>query len=220
MTDTLDDVRVVKIYPQTPLRGAVTVWFSGDMREGKRYPKFHLDRRCEGLERVSPGSLRNARYDDAFAVGEEQDGRPCRICCLERVLYTVLRLRAVGNRGSRTVFATFTSQPCPTARDQRLDRYRWRVSSDSGRDRLRRIAAALNLPAVTAEPGPVCFGMLPERGARILARNLRTEIRTDLTTPPEGWVIETVWALLGDNPPQLARTDEVDPWEAAFALAY
>lgn len=223
MTSTLNsdtEAPELKVYPRSPLRGPVTAWFSSKMREEARFPKYHLDKECTGLERVPLEHLASETYDDAFALGEDTTGRPCRMCSLERVLYTVLRPRAKGNRGSGKVFATFTSQSCPTNPDERLHRYRWRESSESGQERLVRVAEKLGLPTVYTSPGPVSWGFLPVRGAEILSHNLRTELRPEVRTLPTRDVIECAWALLDDNPPQLR--DEYatgpDPWELARLL--
>lgn len=215
------DEQVLKDYPRTPFRGPVRVWFSGRMRDEGRFPKYHYDRRCSGLERVPADALAFEVYDDAFALGEDFDGRPCRMCTLERVLYTVLRPRAQGNRGAGAVFTTFTSQSCPTSPDQKLHRYRWRESSETGQERLRRIAGVLGLPVATSSCGPVSWGFLPARGAEILSVNLRTELRPEVGALPAKEVIECAWALLDDHPPQLrALSDDgtPDPWELARAL--
>jgi hypothetical protein len=211
---------VPREYPRTPLRTPVRVWFSGRMRGAGGYVKYHVDRRCSGLERTHREDLMHEVFADAFALGENDEGRPCRMCTLERVLYTVLRPRAAGNRDGGLVFTTFTSQPCPTSPDVNLRRYKWRASSQTGQDRLHRIAAKLNLSTVTSSPGPVAWGFLPTRGADILAANLRTEVRPNVSDLPPADVMDCLWVLLDDNPPQLRNRsrDGVDPWELARLL--
>lgn len=211
----------LKEYPRTPFRGSVRVWFSGPMRDEGRFPKYHYDRNCSGLERVSPEKLASDVYEDAFLLGEDPDGRPCRMCTLERVLYTVLRPRAHGNVGKDRVFATFTSQSCPTSPDQKLHRYKWRESSPTGQERLRRIAGTLGLPVTFASCGPVSWGLLPVRGVEILSANLRTEVRPEVRELPSSEVLECAWALLDDHPPQLRVLSDdgsPDPWDLARTL--
>lgn len=201
----------------------VTAWVSRS--KSNVFPKFHLEPSCAGLARAAvwpeeDSTLEIVEHDDMTALGADLSGRPCRMCALERVLDVVLRPT---DRRKRRVFTSFTSQGNP---EENLASYKFRASSESGQDRLVRVASRLGLPVVRASCGPVTYGFLPVTGAQILQRNLRSYSRPDVKQTPSGDVVECLWALLDDNPPELRRLeladidpDEIcDPWELALLL--
>lgn len=186
------------------------------------FPKFHLDIGCSGLQRVvvwpeQDRTLTAVDYDSYHALGIDDTGRPCRVCALEQVLDVVLRPKS---KRHKLVFTSFTSQGNP---DENPARYKFSASTESGQERLYRIANRLDLPVVRSSSGPVAYGFLPHMSIPILRRNLRTFVRDDVTELPSGPTIECLWALLDDNPPERRSPfdvdDTADPWEIAELLA-
>lgn len=200
---------------RTILNGPVVVYYS---KYGK-YPKFHLEEACL-LVRTPPERIEKRTYKDAFALVDDERGRPCRVCALERVFYTVLRPGSLRNHPQ--VFATFTSQGCPTDPGVNLFRYKWRESTPSGNERLARIARRFKLDTGTAPSGLFTYGLMSIQSAERISRNLRSVIKPEITELPPKAVVECAWALLDDNPPELRAEgfdpDAPDPWEMARLL--
>lgn len=196
-------------------------------------PKLHFEISCEGLRYVRVSApddptappegepakldpddhgLGIAEFPSMHSLGLADWTRPCRMCALERVLDTVLR----PTEGDKLVFATFTSQPAYVADSRRF--VRMEVSA-TGRDRLLRIAERLALPVTTTMSGPAAYGLLPERGVRVLQRNLRTQATERITTMPSAAFVATFWTFVDDAPPELvalgADPAACDPWQVA-----
>lgn len=176
-------------------------------------PKLHLELSCGGLRSVQVyPDCKLARRDFAslHTLGGAEWSRPCRKCALERVLDAVLR---PGPR-DRLVFTTFSSQPSYGADSLR---FVTNEVSDTGRDRLERVAARLDLEMVHTKAGPAAYGFLPNRGVKVLERNLRTQIHPRMADMPSRAYMTTFWTFLDDAPPELsvAGPGGPDPWAAA-----
>lgn len=190
-----------------PPAGSVGVWISSNAKN----PKLHRVRRCEGLERVA--APQRIWFASLRILAEYDLARPCRTCALEEALKEVLAAEK-----TQPVFVTFTSQGCPT---EDLRRFRFSVATESGKARLRRVAAAAGLGTVESELGPIAYGFVSHAGAQILKRNLRTLVRPEIAKLPPPETIEVLWGLLQANPPELGDVavllgdDEVDPFELA-----
>jgi hypothetical protein len=196
-------------YPRRILRGPQQVWFS-------RYAphrKLHITADCEGLARTPADNVDTARINLTELANPDQ-GRPCRMCSLESVLYTVC---PVGT-GGEGVFVTFTSQATPNDEGTRLSSYQWSASTPSGRDRLVRVAKRFGFPLGQASCGPVTCGFVHQDAVTVLERNLRTAAVSDIETLPTLAQIEMFWTLADTDPVEL-NPDALDPWEMAALLA-
>lgn len=195
---------------------------------GSGDPRLHEQVGCPGLQRTvakhigqiragdEPTALELVEFADLAALAAAEQ-LPCRACTLERVLDTVLR---PVSPAERLVFASFSGQPNALRFRRGLDA--WRKVSDSGEQRLLRIAERLGLPVVETPAGPVAYGMLPERGVEVLARSLRTYTLPGAVVPPPVEVVAYAWALLCDDPPERHTGLELpapDPWQVAALLA-
>lgn len=201
-----------RIYTHAKLIGPVEVAFSGRLR----FPKFHIDHDCEGLERTPAEARLEKSYANASELGLDFSGRPCRQCSLESVLLTTLAPRP----RVKKVFVTATSQSNPLDPGAKIYNYRWRESTESGRARIIRLAKALNFEIASTPAGPALYGFVPFSAAAILSHNLRTVIRREITEMPSAQVVEVAWTLYGDNPPELGMPAILaDVWETAEALA-
>jgi hypothetical protein len=209
----------VRRYSRRRLDGPVTVTFSARVR----YPKFHITDECEALEATPEEARDIVTFDSAMDLGLSSEGRPCRICTLESVLVTVLdpRRRHDEQRDGAKVFLSFTSQANPSNPDSDIVNYSWAKATASGQARLRRVARRTRLATTVTSSGIVAYGLVSEAAADVVAKNLRSVIR-HAAAVPGGEVLECLWALLNDDPPELAAylgsAPNIDAWETARAL--
>ncbi len=197
--------------PARILRGPVTAWYS----PRAPYPKVHLDDECDGLRYSS--LIEGVAFRDVFELAEAPDVRPCRICALEAVLYSVLRHSCTENKASGRVYVTCTAQSVPGEPGTNTRDFDWHSATLTAQARLRRVARRFRLPTTNAAPGVVAHGMLPRRGVVILARNLRSVVRPEITELPPVEMVGLFWTFLSDSPPEVS-TPEVDAWELAKAV--
>jgi hypothetical protein len=166
------------------LRGEVQVTHSLRLDE----PSWHLDPACPGLERV-PEEARGQRvFADVFALGLTEDGRPCRMCCLERLLRTVLPAR----RGRAAVYATLSGETADRGPFPGFD-----PPSENGVRRLLRVARHTGLRVNPAGTATFLHGWVNQEGLAIAERNLRT-YRIPVEEDEES--LSVFWALLRDEP--------------------
>ncbi|MCP4845374.1 MAG: hypothetical protein GY901_09780 [Actinomycetia bacterium] len=128
--------------------------------------------------------------------------RPCRVCALELVLDRAM------NEGPVDRFVTFTAQPAaPYKGDGNSPATKWANEvSNTGRDRLRRIAARAGASTTTATCGPIATMRTTELGARLLTANLRTFVPSDPATAASPAQAAAFWAAVdsrgaGEAPP-------------------
>jgi hypothetical protein len=165
------------------LRGAVTTTYAAHLPT----PSWHLDPSCGGLERVEPSQRDTREFADVWALAEDTDGRLCRMCTLESVLRTILR---VGKRAAETptTRVTFSSRPDPFA-----------PTTTSGEARLRRLARALHLATVnTPHSGLTAYACVPTRAITVLETNLETHPLPWVRSTPTDEHLQCFWTLLGD----------------------
>lgn len=170
------------------------VVFAGDDRPARFLPGAVCA--CE-VDRLAGCQLAVTDAADLVSLGERRDGRMCRLCGLEAVADAALRLD-----GPR-VLVTFTGQERPA------DGAVLKPASETGRDRLRRIAGRAGLDVVDTIAGPAAYGLVPVRAVAVLAANLRCVAHHDATAVPERLVIACWWALLEENPPAEAAAVEL-----------
>jgi hypothetical protein len=209
----------VRRYSRRRIYGPVTVVFSARVK----YPKFHITPECEALE-ATPEEARETRtFSSVTELGLSDDGRPCRICTLESVLVTVLDPRRVHDvtRDGVKVFLSFTSQANPTNPDSNITNFGWGKATASGQARVRRVALRSRLSTTSTSSGLVAYGLVSGTAAEVVAKNLRSVIR-HTGVIPGAEVLECVWVLLNDDPPELAEYlgihPNIDAWETARAL--
>jgi hypothetical protein len=168
---------------------AVTVWWSSTAAD----PKLHLDPECSGLERVTP-ERRTKLVLSSLAAVAAHPYRPCRVCALEHVV-----VWAVGkNRTAspRRTLLTISSQP---AIEVDHGRFRTNTVTETGAERLQRIADAAGLAVTHTAVGPVAYGFTPARAVNTVARNLRCA-----TAPPRTaelllpHTVTVFWTFLDD----------------------
>lgn len=198
-------------YPRRVLRGPITVTHSARLR----FPKFHMVADCDSLERTPVEARATRDFASPMELALSTEGRPCRNCTLESVLITALKAPSKAD----PVFVTTTSQANPLDPGASVWKYKWSDSTESGRARVERLAQKANLPLAHTGVGPALYGFVSPDAAQVLRFNLRTQVVASLTELPDRELVETVWTLLGDNPPELAGSElEDDPWVLAEAL--
>lgn len=209
----------VRRYSRRKLEGPVTVTYSLRVR----YPKFHISSECEALEATHEEAQRSRTFPSATDLGLSDEGRPCRICTLESVLVTVLDPRRAPEIAIEEVkvFLSFTSQANPANPDSKITNFEWGKATASGQARVRRVALRSRLSRTVTSSGLAAYGLVSTTAAEVVAKNLRSVVR-DSDAVPTAEVIECVWVLLNDDPPELAehlgtRTN-IDAWETARAL--
>lgn len=206
-------------YSRRVLRGRIPVAWSTRVT----FPKLHVDPRCEALENTPEEAVGSERMN-AREIAACEWGRPCRMCSLESVLNTLLNTPCPhdGPGDDHTRFVTFTSQSNPRSPDQPGGpyAYQWHASTDSGRRRLLRVAAKAGLQVTHSACGPVAYGFVPADAVPALAQNLRTYCRDHIDEMPSADLVAYLWALLGDNPPELDFDgDGLDAWDIASRLS-
>jgi len=180
------------------------------------FPRYHLDPDCAGLERTPTEARTSRRFSGAYKLGEDTDGRPCRMCALEPTLIAVCKPR--GNASRQLV--TFTSQPSPDSPDTAMATYKWSVASESGQARLLRVAAALGLESTHAPGcGQVAFGAISRRSVPILGRNLRTWLLDGPASEVTTDAVETLWTILSDTTTASRAGAQDSLWRAAKLLS-
>lgn len=202
------------------LRGEVTVVYSTRVH----FPRLHIDENCETLEATPVEARGHLTFPDASTLGTYEDGRPCRVCCLEPVLRAVLKSRRAESV-SNTVLFTASAQANTTRADANLRSYNWAEASDSAQQRLRRVARTVELPTVQTAAGLVIYGIRPQETVDLVRMNLRTSISASVFEVSEE-TIQTLWTLLNDNPPELAfgpfddaDAGGLDLWQLASMLS-
>lgn len=204
------------------------------------YPKFHLTAGCKGLGRVKihdgadDADIAAHEFTSWQQLAEHTDGRPCRVCTLEKVLDLCLQAHGTIHPDRDDArFVTFSGQPTPR---EHLRRYKWREVSDTGRARLQRIAQRSDLQLTHTGVGPVAFGVLPEAVIDVLTRNLRTIVHPThprrFGTTPDDMQVQVVWTIatadggVWEQIEQMGYDRNVvdpdtlrDPFEVAAALA-
>jgi hypothetical protein len=209
----------------------VTLWWSTTAPN----PVIHLRADCTGLERTAPERVADVKVPALTDIIDDQWPdevrfhpkapssdwlRPCRVCCLEPLLVTILGTeqdRAPdANRFGPQHLVSFTSQPA-----QRVDdnRFRHNKVSESGRERLERIAAATGLHLAPTSAGPAAWGFVGIWARQALQRNLRTVVLPFDGRMPTNDVISVFWALFdgvqrGDDDGTFSES-----WNTAWALA-
>jgi hypothetical protein len=186
-----------------------------------KFPAYHFDVGCDGLEGANWDLQQTRRFGSVTQMFESHHGRPCRRCALEPAL--IRYLRSPHTKGtSRTVvpggrrIVTFSSQANP--RERNASRFSYREVTDSGAERLRRVAAALRWPVTDTAAGPVTWARLHSRTGEALALNLRTLIAPDGIEMPDATTIEALWSLVVSAPPETGGWDD-DVWHMAVAVA-
>jgi hypothetical protein len=209
------DTTTKRRYSRRVLRGRVSTTWS--TRVG--YPKLHVDATCEALENT-PEEARGVELMSALQIAGCDWGRPCRMCSLESVLNTLLDPKHHA-AGTEMTFVSFTSQSNPLSPDQPGGpwSYAWHESTDSGKQRLVRVAQRAGLEISQTLCGPVAYGFVPADVVGALSHNLRSLHRPEVVELPDAAVIACVWALLGDNPPEIDLDNEgLDAWDIATKL--
>jgi hypothetical protein len=193
-------------------RTLVRYWFSARVR----FPKWHLDPECEGLDNVQE-DWRATQTGSLLSLLTMERGRPCRRCALERVLTASFNAPSV-QRG-RLQLVTFSGQPNP--HEKSPFSYEYREVSESGAQRLVQIAQAWNMETVLSTPaGPVAWGLLPERLGQLVARNLRT-LRCAPLQVAGPHHVSLVWEMLVNRPPEIGEDSMRDPalvWSLTRAI--
>jgi hypothetical protein len=198
-------VAVVDDY-RKPLR----VWYSGRVR----FPKFHLVAECGGLDNVGADWRETRRFASALALLRSDAGRPCRMCSFEPLMAAVAGAPSL--RRGRRVLTEFSGQPNPN--EDSPFRYQWKAVSESGAQRLERIAELLDCSVARTVAGPVAFGYLPVTLSQVLSRNLRTIVCPTAGHHPERFEVEVRWALLSETPPERDVEVSLDAWTVARAI--
>lgn len=196
-----------------PVSGGITTWAS--LRA--RWPKYHLDPACVGLEPVPEEARGTQRFASLLALAKVSDtelrGRPCRMCALETVLAHAWARPSM--QAGPQVAVTFSSQGNPYEPMTWNAEYEWGTVTESGAARLQRLAAHCGLEVVETAVGPVAHGVLPRRFARVLAANLRLYEVGELAASPEQ--IMVFWSLATDAHDGCAPADAADAWRVARA---
>jgi hypothetical protein len=173
---------------------------------------------CDSLERTPIEARVVREFASPAELAAARDGRPCRNCTLESVMITVLKAKP----GPDPVFITTTSQANPLEPGRNVWTYKWSDSTESGRARMDRVAKKVvseHLELAHTCVGPALYGFVSPETAEALRFNLRTQVVPSITEMPSRELVETVWTLLGDNPPELAGSQsDDDPWFLADAL--
>lgn len=172
-------------YPKK-LRGPITVTYSLRLEE----PTWHLEPGCAGLERVPEEARAERTFADAMELGMSPEGRACRLCCMERLLRSVLRPGRSKNAPRQHVTISGETPdrgPFPG----------WDRPSRNGLRRLRRIARHTGLTIHHNGRATILCGEVSEDGVEILKKNLRSYT---LETPESEEVLSIFWALVSDEP--------------------
>ena len=184
-------------------------------------PRYHFDVGCRGLERANWELQSTGSFRSVTAMFELGQGRPCRACALEPALVRYLRSPHTRARTARPTVphrltvVTFSSQSNPG--EANPFKYNYGEVTDSGATRLRRIAAALDLPVAETAAGPVTWTKLTAAAAAALGRNLRTIAAPPQVVDPDETVIQALWSMLVTSPPETGGwTSEV--WDLAAAV--
>jgi hypothetical protein len=203
-----------------PLDGQVTVAYS------LRTPiaKLHLDPDCPGLA-ATPVEARSTRtYRSALRAGLCSWSTACRMCCLEALLTTVLvpdPTLVTHPRRRRLAFMA-SAQPMvrrdlPAASG--LAAGKISELTESGAERLRRIAANSGISLVETACGPVVHGVRGSEAVRAVARNLRTFVLPTPAGVDVAAAVETFWTLVHDRAPELDDMSEfAQMWETSRRL--
>lgn len=184
------------------LRGPVIVTYTLNLP----VPSWHLDPLCGGLEKVETERRGVREFANARAVGEDVDGRICRMCTLESLLRTLLRPVA----GEPGRYVTFSSRPPGTSSIG---------ATPSGEARLRRLAKTLGLETTsTATSGVVAYGTVPARAVDALSANLDTLTIPWVRSTPPSEHVQCFWILADDHTGPLDTALRRDLWTTARLL--
>lgn len=201
-------------YSRSPLSGEIEVVYSNRLK----FPKYHVNPDCEGASATPEEARGRKTFESATYLGLDSEGRPCRMCSLESVLRTVF----ADHPGPEKVFVSFTAQENPRNPDVDVFSFNWSAATESGQRRVRRLARRGGLSVVRTTAGSTAYGYVNRAVADVLAHNLRTLVRETAKEVPDAAVIECMWALLNDDPPELAeqlnRSTNLDAWETARLL--
>lgn len=197
-------------YPFRKLRGSVTVWTVA----GSSTPKWHLIRDCEALTRTSDDRVYRRSWANLDTLLEQGYGRPCRKCALASFVITLCT-----RNDEHTVPFTVAPQPSPYRFDSNPYLSEYRRTTDSGAERIRKLAKRLNWAVSETSIGPVAVGKASETATSFLRENLRTaRITADEHANPE--TVEMYWILAADTPPEAGGDlTERELWATAHALA-
>lgn len=215
---------------RTPSRLAVAL--KRDVREA--HPKLHLEPDCGALRFLPPLTQEEAEalaapgrgsvgmvaedFTDEELVDPGQDHRLCRRCALETVASHL-----IASGSGRGCLVTFSAQPLvPVSRGEV-----WQASQ-TGQERVARIAARTGLATVDTVAGVVAYGQVPEQAKAVLGMHLRV---FELPAVPAGAAdeesMELFWGLVSNRPPARrpvptpglrGEADEVDPWRLTQAV--
>jgi hypothetical protein len=170
----------------------------------------HFDAQCPGLERVAAEHVRRVRANVSELVPSGR--RPCRICALETV--AVQALGSNRTPSHRRTLVTFSSQPAIGV-DQ--TRFRANTITDTGIERLHRIALRAGLETTTTVCGPVAYGFSRHTTPSVIGQSLRCAFASPglFSALPEPATIATFWTFLDDE--QRGYSDD-DAWTLTAAI--
>jgi hypothetical protein len=201
-----------------PLVGPVTVVYS------LRTPiaKLHIDPLCPGLASTPVEARATRTYRSALRAGLCTWSTACRMCTLEPLLTTVLVAdpTMVSNPRRRRLAFMASAQPM-VRRDLPTGAGHPTISelTDSGKERLRRVAVNSGIGMVETACGPVLHGVRGSESVRAVARNLRTFVLPLPAGVGEAAAVETFWTLVSDHAPELDDMTVVNElWDTACRL--
>ena len=206
-------------YSHSPILGEITVRYSLRLK----YPKYHLDFKCEGLDSTPIEAQGELTFPNALALGLTTEGRPCRMCTLESTLITVLNPVPIFSERSKEelIFCSFTSQANPSNPDSNIANFAWTKGTASGEARLRRVAEFCGMQTILTSAGIAAYGLTSVEAADVVSMNLRAVVRP-FDIVPSIETIECAWSLLNDDPPEMAQylgvKNRIDAWETARLL--
>lgn len=177
------------------LKGRQSVTFSSRAA----VPKLHLDPECEGLERTPEEARTTEEFSTTFRLAKNPQSRPCRMCTLASVLRTVCDKQL--RRNDDRVIVSFTSQASPDRVDGDVWRDEYQKATESGAERLRLLAEAMNWQTVNTLAGPAAVAELSRSAAEVVAANLRcVTLPVAKLDEVSTRRLEAFWTLSSDNP--------------------
>jgi hypothetical protein len=171
--------------------------------------RIHLDRNCEGLERIDPEQITRLPLHSLRAAARRELRLPCRRCALGPVLHELLD----SPLGSVPALVAVASLP-------RRDRYgRNGELSETGVTRIEALARHPGWQLTSTELGPVAFGITTRPTARLIARNLYTLVSEPTDERCRPAVVACALSLAvdryGSSDPQ---SEDETVWKIAEAL--
>ena len=186
----------INFIPDLIPEGKVTVFHA----PGTNYPKLHIDSNCDAIKQIPQEILCKKIYSSTQNLAKSNKSRTCRKCTLEKMLLTLLLQEETKSKA----FITFSSQAKPDNPDSNLLTYNWSLTTETGIQRLRKLAQTANLETINTSSGPVAFGTVNYSAAKAISQNLRSVIKRGNHKLTKDEVLCT-WVLLNDNPPELAK---------------